>query len=123
MEGGTARFVFDPEQARITPTVDVPLVDFGDRGRALADAWEIRRRWLDEADRRDLAFQEYAEQEGTYEGFEYDMSDLRVYLLGKMSGAKHRAVRRYAAVAMADLLDMGTPLEEEETEHQRTERR
>ena len=113
VEGGSARLAFDPEQARITPTDDVPLVDFGDRGRALADAWEIHRRWLDEADRRDLAFHEYAEQEGTYEGFEYDMSDLRDYLLGKMSGAKRPAVRRYAAVVTADLLDMGTPLAEE----------
>ncbi len=114
VEGGTARVSFDPEQARITPTEDVPLVDFGDRGRTPAEAWEIHKRWLDEADRRDLAFQEYAEEEGTYEGFEYNMSDLRQYLLGKMSGAEGRAARRYAAVVMAGVMDMGIPLEEEE---------
>jgi thiol-disulfide isomerase/thioredoxin len=114
VEGGTARISFDPEEARIAPTEDVPFVDFGDHGRKPAEAWEIHKRWLDEAALRDRAIEEYVEEEGAYEGFEYAMSDLRQYLLAKMSGAEGRAARRYAAVTMAGVLDMGIPLEAEE---------
>ncbi len=114
VEGGIARISFDPEKARIIPGEDVPIVDFGKRGDALAEVWEIHRRWLDETDRRDLAFRRYAEEKGTYDGFEYDMAGLRQYLRRKMTDAKDRTARRYAAVTMAGMLDMGTPLDEQE---------
>jgi thiol-disulfide isomerase/thioredoxin len=114
VEAGTAVISFDPEKARIIPTDDVPLVDFGEGGDGPTEAWEIRRRWLEETDRRDRAFQEYYEEHGTYDGFEYDMSDIRQYLLGRMARADGRAARKYAAIVMAGVLDMGVPLEDEE---------
>jgi thiol-disulfide isomerase/thioredoxin len=114
VEGGKARISFDPRKARIIPIEDVPLVDFGERGRGLAEAWEIHRRWLEETDMRDAALQAFIEEHGTADGFEYDMADLKGYLMKEMSDARGAAARRYAAVTLAGILDMGIPLDDEE---------
>ena len=114
VEGSTATITFDPEEARITVAEELPLVDFGDRGRVLAQGWEVRRRWREDTDLRYQAMSEYGEREGTYEGFEYDLSGLKRYLLERMANAESGVTRRYAAVSMAGLLDMGVPMEDEE---------
>jgi len=114
VEGSTATITLDPEKARITPAEDVPAVDFGDRGHVLAQGWEIRKRWREDTDRRYQAMVEYGEREGTYEGFEYDLSGLKRYLLDRMSNAESGAARRYAAVSLAGLLEMGVPMDEGE---------
>jgi thiol-disulfide isomerase/thioredoxin len=114
VEDGAASLSFDPGKAIVPPAGDVPLVDFGGEGRRLAEAWEIRKRWVKDTDLRYEALQGYLEEEGTYDGFEYDLSGLKRYLLEKMSSAENGAARRYAAVMMAGLLDIGSTLEEGE---------
>ena len=114
VEGSTAQVTFDPERARIVYTADLPLVDFGDAGRVLAEGWEIDKRWQKDTDLRYQALQEYGEREGTYEGFEYDISGLEEYLSDRMANAENRVTRKYAALLMAGLLDMGIPLYEEQ---------
>jgi thiol-disulfide isomerase/thioredoxin len=113
VEDGMASLSFDPA-ARIAAAGDVPLVDFGDGGGALAEGWEISDRCRKDTDLRHLALQDYVAKEGTYEGFEYDLSDLKQYLSEKMSHGRSGATRRYAALMMAALLDMGIPLDDEE---------
>jgi thiol-disulfide isomerase/thioredoxin len=114
VEGDTATVLFDPHQARITSSADLPAVGFRGNGGALAEAWEIQKRWLDETARRDSALQAYLEGGGTYEGFEYDLAGLREYLMGKMTLGEHPAARRYAAVTLAGLLDLGLELQSDE---------
>jgi thiol-disulfide isomerase/thioredoxin len=114
VEGGTARVVFDPGQARISSTQDLPAVDFGDPNLALAEIWAIQKRWDSEMERSNRAYEEYMEEKGTPEGFEYDMSAIKQYLMSEMSAGRHPIARRFAAVTMAGILDLGRPLENDE---------
>lgn len=113
-EDGTARVSFDPQESRIKTTRDLPMVDFGDGGDGLAEVWEIRKRWLDEIARGDRLYAEHMEEEGTGEGFEYDMSALKQYLMAKIARGGQPASKRYAAITMAGIPERGLPLEDQE---------
>jgi thiol-disulfide isomerase/thioredoxin len=112
----TARVVFDPQKARMVKAEGLPRVDFGPKGRQLAEMFEISARLDAESDKMMAAFQRYAREHGTYEGFEYDLSNIKAYLLGKMSEDHGSPVSRYAAVKFASMGEMGleSPLTEDD---------
>ena len=113
-EDGMAHVVFDPEKGRIISDQDLPAVDFGDPGIALAELWAIQKRWDTEMERSNRAYEEYVQRAGTPEGFDYDMSATKQYLMEEMSTGRHPTARRFAAVTMAGILELGDALNENE---------
>ena len=113
VKGNMARVTFDLNKARIHTSEDLPDVSFGDEGHPVAEVWQVQKQWLAEAHRRDLAFSDYMNKHTTYEGFEYDLSDIKNRLLAAMSGDTGPEARRYAAVKLASLWEMGLILEED----------
>jgi thiol-disulfide isomerase/thioredoxin len=113
-EDGKGIVTFDPEKAQIVTDADLPEVDFGTGAGVIAEAWEIQKRFLAEADRMNEALQAYMAQGGSYQDFEYDMEDIRQFLMDRMTLAEDEATRRYAALTLAGFLEQGLPLEDEE---------
>jgi thiol-disulfide isomerase/thioredoxin len=106
--------IFDPGEALILSSEGLPSVDFGVKDHPLAEVFEIQIRMETESDNMYLAFLKHYTEHGTVDGFDYDLSGLRTYLMSTMSSGGSPTARRYAAVAMTGLAEMDVALTDDE---------
>jgi thiol-disulfide isomerase/thioredoxin len=102
--GDSARVIFDPKTAVAAASQDLPRLGGLKEGHPVGEVFEIAKRYALDFETESAAMQKYWAEHGGIEGFAHDASAIRQYLMGMISGRGAPAVRKYAAVKLADLL-------------------
>jgi thiol-disulfide isomerase/thioredoxin len=114
VHGDTARVIFDPTKAVVAASPDLPRLEMPSRKHLVMEIFEINNRCALDSDNAMAALRAFWQEHGTIDGFEYDASAIRQYLLTKISGGGNLSARKYAAVKLAGLLDREIPLSDYE---------
>jgi thiol-disulfide isomerase/thioredoxin len=114
VSGDTARVIFDPKKAVVPTSQDLPSLDVPGRNREIAETFAISQRCEEEIAAASALMMKYWEEHGSVGGFRYEAPALRQYLIAKVGGEADLAVRKYAAVKLAGLLDRDVALSQDE---------
>jgi thiol-disulfide isomerase/thioredoxin len=112
--GDTARVTFDPKKAVIPTSQDLPGLEMRQAKHPITQMFAISRRCEREIETATALMQKYWEEHGSIGGFKYEAPTLRQYLMEEIGGKGGLAVRKYAAVKLADLLDREVSLSRDE---------